>query len=449
MYYHFKKLNLYFTSHVILYPLYLIVNLMNSTQHLLRLPDFLDFIELLKIGDIEFTNNVVKNIIQGFNIYQINEISNFCHNIEISNDPNIPNLESIIVNPILLQNNYKKVTLYITVCCNSLIILDEDHLSIFLSNNSDLPVVFLNKNEYIANIHIQNLKIEIDNSYNEEILLLQQKFSIKSDKEISEIWSHVRFCIASYLILKSYLKTHKNRLLNQNYERIMIRKKDFVILRILGISSVFDVSLIYHLERGELMAIKQPHVLDDDELPKLKKRERENIKNLSHPFIPKYYETPEEENFIAMEFINGHTLKYIDKLQLNDEDILIIIFELIMVIDYLHSKDLIYRDLKPNNVMIDLHKNIVLIDFDRLIKDMPNNEHTSNFSCEFAAPEIQNGEVSKKSDIYSLGKIIDYIIHKIRLKDVKLPQIQTLINIINNCVNESPEKRPLINDHNK
>lgn len=78
--------------------------------------------------------------------------------------------------------------------------------------------------------------------------------------------------------------------------------------------------------------------------------------------MPKFYGASEKEKYLVMEFINGLTLGHIDKIQLNDEDVVIIIFELIVILEYLHSKKLIYRDLNLNNIMIDIFKNVVLID---------------------------------------------------------------------------------------
>ena len=47
-------------------------------------------------------------------------------------------------------------------------------------------------------------------------------------------------------------------------------------------------------------------------------------------------------------------------------EIITMIFELMHAIKYLHDSDLIYRDLKPDNIMIDSDKTVILIDFDKI-----------------------------------------------------------------------------------
>ena len=71
-----------------------------------------------------------------------------------------------------------------------------------------------------------------------------------------------------------------------------------------------------------------------------------------------------------MEFIYGRKLSDTKLLHFDINKKLEIIFE------YLHHNNLIYRDLKPNNMILDHNKTVVLIDFDRMLKKSsidPNN----------------------------------------------------------------------------
>lgn len=150
----------------------------------------------------------------------------------------------------------------------------------------------------------------------------------------------------------------------------------------------------------------------DIETRKLVERENANYSKLKHPLFPKFYGIVENKDYIIIEFINGKTLEDIRKLDLSFDDIIIIILELMMIFYYFYANKILYRDLKPNNVMLNENKTVVLIDFDRLIENDDNNEQTLDLNTNFfSAPEISHtSKYSYKSDIYSLGKMFKYLI---------------------------------------
>ena len=86
------------------------------------------------------------------------------------------------------------------------------------------------------------------------------------------------------------------------------------------------------------------------------------------------------------------------------------------VIEYLQNESLIYRDLKPDNFIVDEEKRVILIDFDRMIgmeeQENPEEESTKDLYNLYKAPEVRNGTVTKytnKEDVYSLGLLIYFI----------------------------------------
>ena len=84
---------------------------------------------------------------------------------------------------------------------------------------------------------------------------------------------------------------------------------------------------------------------------------------LDSPYIPKFYGTINDRNlqYPVIQFINGRTLSNIDELQLSFEEKANIIVEIAAAIKYIQFKGFVYRDLKPDNVMIDENNNIFII----------------------------------------------------------------------------------------
>lgn len=144
----------------------------------------------------------------------------------------------------------------------------------------------------------------------------------------------------------------------------------------------------------------------------LNERERANYLSVLYPYIVPYFGYIElkEKKLILLEYVEGQTLLDYVLTKLSTRDKYSIIFEMLLTIRYLHSKEFIYRDLKLNNIIINQGKDEVLIDFDRLINihEARKEEFTQNFANPAAAPGIIK---TYKSDIHSLRYVVYYILY--------------------------------------
>lgn len=148
------------------------------------------------------------------------------------------------------------------------------------------------------------------------------------------------------------------------------------------------------------------------------KREADILATLSHPAIPKIYDVFDESDraYIIMEYINGSDLEMVlnKTRELPSEKILEWAIDLCDVLDYLHShkpEPIIFRDMKPANIMIDSLGRVRLIDFG-IAKQFTQDgkKHTMIGTEGYSAPEQYRGEVSPLSDIYALGATLHHIL---------------------------------------
>ena len=144
---------------------------------------------------------------------------------------------------------------------------------------------------------------------------------------------------------------------------------------------------------------------------------------LRHPCLVQFlgvsYNRNDNEFFLLMERINGVNLtQLIDRKNMSamkDYQKQHICSQIINVFQFLHSckPAIIYRDLKPDNIMIDKHGNVKLTDFG-LSRFMPEDDSFKmsgeTGSIRYMAPEVFLGQhYNLKADVYSLGLVIYYI----------------------------------------
>lgn len=118
---------------------------------------------------------------------------------------------------------------------------------------------------------------------------------------------------------------------------------------------------------------------------------------------------------LAMEFIRGRTLHEVVRLEgtLGAPEALNIGISLSAALEAVHAKNLVHRDVKPNNVMRDEAGRIVLMDFGSGIRvlDGGTRHPTSVGTPLYMAPELlAGGSPSPASDIYSLGVLLYFLV---------------------------------------
>ncbi|KAL5562189.1 hypothetical protein UlMin_031936 [Ulmus minor] len=129
--------------------------------------------------------------------------------------------------------------------------------------------------------------------------------------------------------------------------------------------------------------------------------EQEVLNRFQHPLFPKLRGVLDTEKFVgyAMDYCPGRDLHSLRKRQtekmFSDDIIRFYAAELVLALEYLHSLGIVYRDLKPDNIMIRENGHIMIVDFDLSTKLSPKTPPSSRTPNSVASPS-PNSVIKKK-----------------------------------------------------
>jgi serine/threonine-protein kinase len=177
---------------------------------------------------------------------------------------------------------------------------------------------------------------------------------------------------------------------------------------------------------NRLVAVKEMIEMFADEAARQKaiedfKRESELLAGLEHPSIPTIYDyffdAARGRYYLVMKFIDGGDLAARQRASGGKLEELLVTqwaIQICDVLDYIHSQNppIIYRDLKPANLMIDSRsQRIMLVDFGIARFVAPTQKGvTAIGTMGYAPPELFAGSVEARSDIYSLGATMFHLL---------------------------------------
>jgi eukaryotic-like serine/threonine-protein kinase len=187
-----------------------------------------------------------------------------------------------------------------------------------------------------------------------------------------------------------------------------------------GMGAVYkaaDIELGNRLVAVKEMSLRGLNIREEAEAIRDFKREALMLAGLQHPHLPRIYDHFLEIGhwYLVMDFIAGETLEdYLQRMpghKLPFDEVVDYGIQLCTVLDYLHTRQppIIFRDLKPANIMRGAEGHLYLIDFGiaRHFKPGQAKDTVAFGSPGYAAPE-QYGQTqtTPRSDIYNLGAIL-------------------------------------------
>ena len=178
-----------------------------------------------------------------------------------------------------------------------------------------------------------------------------------------------------------------------------------------GMSDVYKAK-DHILSRFVAIKVLKQEFSEDSSFVTKFRAEAQSAAGLEHPNIVNIYDVGSENGlyYIVMEYVEGITLKtYIEKKgQLSFKESASIAIQVARGIEAAHNKNIIHRDIKPQNIIISTDGKVKVTDFG-IAKATSSNTISSDVmgSVHYASPEqARDGFVDGRSDIYSLGIVM-------------------------------------------
>jgi serine/threonine-protein kinase len=187
------------------------------------------------------------------------------------------------------------------------------------------------------------------------------------------------------------------------------------IQRKLGAGGMADVYLAEDQELGRRVAIKILNARhgNDDQFIERFRREAKNAAALNHPNIVSIYDRGEAEDtyYIAMEFLDGRTLKelIVGRGAAPINVAIEYARQILSALRFAHRHGIVHRDIKPHNVLVDGEGRVKVTDFGIARAGTSQMTETGSIvgTAQYLSPEqARGGEVDPRSDLYSLGIVL-------------------------------------------
>eukprot|EP00455_Lapot_gusevi_P020628 TRINITY_DN21838_c0_g2_i1.p1 TRINITY_DN21838_c0_g2~~TRINITY_DN21838_c0_g2_i1.p1 ORF type:complete len:418 (+),score=72.88 TRINITY_DN21838_c0_g2_i1:49-1302(+) len=202
---------------------------------------------------------------------------------------------------------------------------------------------------------------------------------------------------------------------NQNRCASGVKLEDFALLKVIGKGSFGKVLQVRKIDTGEIFAmkvLKKENIIKRNQVEHTK-TERNVLEYVRHPFIValRYaFQTRNKLYFVLDYCAGGELFFHLGKAGKFSEKLAkFYAAEIVLALEYLHNLGIVYRDLKPENVLLDGNGHIALTDFGLSKEGIIDNTSAHSFcgTPEYLAPEIltRTGH-GRAADWWSLGALL-------------------------------------------
>ena len=277
---------------------------------------------------------------------------------------------------------------------------------------------------------VKEIKEDVDDTIepallNEFTSTVKNMESIESKPDSSKVLDFFVHESKRYMVIEYKKKTLKRLRAFASLGRVL--EDRYIVVKGIAAGGFGVVYLVKDATlRGKFWAMKEMYEQggDPEVIEKSFREEANMLAKIDHPNIPSisHFFTANKRHYLVMEYIKGETLK--DRLRklpadeyFPEDTVLDWGITICNVLDYLHNlpRPVVFRDLKPENIMINEKEEIKLIDFGIARVFEGGNKTTIHalLTKGYAPPEQWMGKAEPRSDIYSLGVTMDYLLTKV------------------------------------
>jgi serum/glucocorticoid-regulated kinase 2 len=214
--------------------------------------------------------------------------------------------------------------------------------------------------------------------------------------------------------IPNFQKTKGTSLYQKNKAEKSVMLEDFKIIKVLGKGSFGRVYLVEDIHSAKTYAMKELRkdiLIDTDQIQNTK-IEKEILKNANHPFLVnlEFVFQTTGKIFFVMKFMRGGELYSIltKEKRFPESRCKFYAAQIALALKHLHQNHIIYRDIKPENILLDDDGYLCLTDFG-LARFVEEDKKAMSFcgTPEYMAPEIINGEGHNRAvDWWSFGVLL-------------------------------------------